>query len=239
MVAWLLDQSGQFPRRPHYAPGELDRAAETLVGSFLLELRGAISYPLTTADLSLLVERYASDLDQYADLSAKGEDVEGMTQFLPNTLPEVSISAVLASDPRRENRLRTTLAHELGHAYFHRQLYDERFAAGQLIELRSPATRTISKRAAILGASKVDWMEWQAGYVSGAVLMPRTPLIRLASDLCASEDVHTAVHVDAPLAGELEGRVAEGFQVSLEAARVRLLKLGLLTTSQRPPALFG
>ena len=57
---------------------------------------------------------YDADLDPYADLSAYGADVEGVTEFFPNRGPKVSISERIAADERRENCYRTTLTHEFG-----------------------------------------------------------------------------------------------------------------------------
>lgn len=106
MVAWVPDRSGRFPKRPHYTQQELDRECEAIVGRFLREKYGKVEYPLTTNDLTILVESFCSDVDQYADLSAEGADVEGMTEFFPDIAPKIYISERIATDERRENRLR-------------------------------------------------------------------------------------------------------------------------------------
>ena len=238
MVAWVPDRSGRFGRRPHFSREELDRECEAIVGTFLRGRYGEARYPISTDDLTVLVERYTSSLDLYADLSAHGEDVEGMTEFFPDELPAVAVSERLSSDPRRENRLRTTLAHELGHAQFHRALWAERFSRGGLFDRADPEAKAICKRDSILEAREVDWMEWQAGYVSGAILMPRSVLGRLVAELCVPCGIHAVVHAESPLAAEMVGRVVEAFRVSPDAARVRLLKLDFLTTERRAPTLF-
>jgi Zn-dependent peptidase ImmA (M78 family) len=239
MVAWVPDRSGRFGRRPHFSREELDRECEAIVGSFLRGRYGEARYPISTDDLTVLVERHTSSLDLYADLSAHGEDVEGMTEFFPDELPAVAVSERLSSDPRRENRLRTTLAHELGHALFHRALWAERFSRGGLFERAGPDAKAICKRDTILEAREVDWMEWQAGYASGAILMPRSALARLVAELCVPRGVHAAVHVESPLGEEMVGRVVEAFRVSTDAARVRLFKLDFLTAARPAPTLFG
>lgn len=239
MVRWVPDRTGRFPQRPHYTQQELDQECEAIVGRFLRSRYGKVQYPISTADLTVLVESACSEVDHYADLSAEGEDVEGMTQFFPDRLPKIFISETLASDERRENRLRTTLSHEFGHAHFHRILYDDQFRLGGLFQRRPHEARTISKRDNILGASEVDWMEWQAGYVSGAILMPARPLRQQLSDFCARRNLHVAARVDGPESQEMQQSVAAAFQVSAEAARIRLLKLGFLTNQQTPPSLFG
>ena len=57
------------------------------------------------------------------------------------------------------------------------------------------------QRSRLLLAPQSDWMEWQAGYAGGALLMPIT-------------------HIK-----ELIGRIAEAFAVSKDAAKTRLQKL--------------
>jgi hypothetical protein len=239
MVAWIQDRLGRFPKRPHFTQTELDQECEAIVGRFLLDRHGEVQYPLSTEDLTVLVEGYCSDVDHYADLSGEGSDVEGMTEFLPNDAPKISISATLAGDPRRENRLRTTLAHELGHAHFHRPLFDERFHASSLFDIKRNDARTVCKRDTILGARESDWMEWQAGYVSGAILMPISALRQRLSAFCATKGLHAAVHTESPAARELESVITAAFKVSADAARIRLLKLNYLTNQYRSPSLFG
>lgn len=60
---------------------ELDKECERLVTAFLRRLRGKAKYPISTDDLKTLIEEDARDLDQYADLSGYGLDVEGVTEF--------------------------------------------------------------------------------------------------------------------------------------------------------------
>jgi hypothetical protein len=105
-----------------------------------------------------------ADLDPYADLSAYGPDVEGVTEFFPNRAPKVSISERIAADERRENRFRTTLTHEFGHVKFHGPLWAQKFANGDLLKRGVNANKAISKRDNILDAPQSDWIEWRAGY---------------------------------------------------------------------------
>ena len=81
-------------------------------------------------------------------------------------------------------------------------------------------------------------MEWQAGYVSGAILMPASQIRRLVSDYCGPRGLHASVLVSSRDGLEIMRAVADTFQVSEEAARVRLLKLSLLASSDKQPSLF-
>ncbi len=120
MVRWVPDRSGRFPQRPHYAMDEIDRECEQLVKTFLRHHRGRATCPIHTEDLMTLIEQEAEDLDTYADLD---EGVEGVTHFFRDGKPKVQISRILTEDERRENRLRTTLTHELWHVKYHNFIY--------------------------------------------------------------------------------------------------------------------
>ena len=137
----VRDTTGRFPQRPHYSQEELDRECEVIVSSFLKQRRGAAFLPITTDELSILIEQHATSLDPYADLSRFGEDVEGMTAFRPDGETEVFISERLSNESHRENRLRTTLAHEFGHLTFHRDLWADLFVGGQMFERPNRANR--------------------------------------------------------------------------------------------------
>ena len=121
-MRWVRDETGRLPLRPHFRPDEIDAECERLVGAFRREGRGpggADASPLSTDDLTVLLEQVTDDLDLYADLSAEGQDTEGVTDFFPGQRPRVRIAVRLSESRRREHRLRTTLAHELGHVRLH------------------------------------------------------------------------------------------------------------------------
>lgn len=238
MVKMVPDPLGRFPRRPYYENAELDWECEVVLGRFLRRRRGEVHLPVDTDDLRSLIEEYADALDNYADLSAYGDSVEGMTRFFADQAPAVFISERLANDPRRVNRLRTTLTHEFGHVYFHRQLYDAKFAQTSLFDPREPED-VVCKRDTILCASQYDWMEWQAGYVSGAILMPVSAVRRIVGDYRSEQGRHGEIAVASDAGRALIGLLIDAFAVSEEAARVRLIKLGLLTTGIPTASLFG
>src|SRR6202035_4762016 len=83
MVKYVPDRTGRFSQRPHYEPKELDRECETIIAGFLKERHGAAKYPVSTDDLTVLIERDTESLDQFADLSGYGRNVEGLTHFQP------------------------------------------------------------------------------------------------------------------------------------------------------------
>lgn len=228
MVRYVSDRTGRFSQRPHYKPEELDRECENLITSFLKENYGEVRLPVTTDDLTRLIERDTEDLDLYADLSSYGPDVEGLTAFRIGYKPSVKISTILAEDERRENRLRTTLTHEYGHVYFHAYLWEIEPPRPDLISLNPNADKQICKRENIIDAAQTDWMEWQACYVSGALLMPITQVRRVVHDYQESKGLQGTINLNDIHGRTLIDAVQSVFQVSADAARVRLIKVGLI-----------
>jgi hypothetical protein len=216
-VKWVTDATGRFKERPHYTPAELDAECEDLVSGFLSANRGPVVYPIATNDLVVLLESLSADLDVFADLEHEGEGVEGVTYFdAGGGRPTVCIASYLAEDRRRENRYRTTLAHELGHVRLHSFLWR--------LDRQDKPFSPRCRRQTIVRAPQADWMEWQAAYAGGAILMPRAVLEGIVRDF-------RAAHPD--LEGPLLREVQTRFGVSAEAARVRLLQTGLLERSTR------
>ena len=215
----IPDHTGRFPERPHYEIEELEDECERIITSFLERRYGQIVIPVPTDALKVLIEGEAAKLLR-ADLSHEGEEVHGITEFFPGCKPWVSIAHELSAQPWRAHRERTTLAHEYGHVHWHTPLYDRYCRPGE---------RHKCARGQLLPRSgQRDWMEWQAGYISGALLMPRS---RVKLQVEAFRREHS---VSLPLqAGSVDGqiligRVSELFDVSREAAEVRLLQLGHL-----------
>jgi hypothetical protein len=199
----------------------LDREFERLISAHLRRRHGSADRKVSTDDLTLLVEEHVDDLDLYADLSAFGLGVEGVTAFRPGARPKVLIDTALAEQEKRENRLRTTLAHEFGHVHLHRYIIDLAIDEGRIDRQR--AAKIVCKRDTILSAPKVDWREWQAGYACGAILMPAQRLKQLVADWKSIESFETV----GGAAEALVNHVATYFQVSRQAASVRLSVLGL------------
>ena len=228
----VLDNTHRFAERPYYDAGELDQDCETLVETFLLKRHREVRYPIATDDLTVLIEQSAS-LDSSIDLSRHGANVDGRAVFFADDEPEVSISDRLSA-AFLENRLRSTLAHEYGHVHFHGSLWQTKFRA-RLFDIGDQALQ-VCHRDAILDGT--DWMEWQAGYVSGAILMPAKAARRLVSDICQLRGWHADIDLTSPAAAEIIAVVVDTFAVSLEAARVRLQKLKLLSVSTDQLSLF-
>ncbi|MCX6378988.1 MAG: ImmA/IrrE family metallo-endopeptidase [Armatimonadetes bacterium] len=219
----IPDKTGRFSCRPFFEDGELDLECDRIITQFLTKKYGCVKLPICTEDLKCLLETKA-DLDLYVTLN-QGE--EGKTDFRRKK-PDVHISEILSSEARYENRLRTTLAHEFGHVHFHGPFYEMKKAQlvldffGNELELV-----LVTYRSSVITASETDWLEWQAGYVSGALLMPISHVKPRVLQYLGQHGT-TAVSLESPLAQNLIQKASLRYQVSAVAARVRLQQLGYI-----------
>jgi hypothetical protein len=225
-MRWVRDLTGRFAQRPHYETEELDGECEDLIYDHLRKRNGKVAFPIDTEDIVALLESRVAELDPYADLRGEGVDVEGATAFFRGSRPMVKISAALYA-PNLVNRLRTTLTHELGHVHFHTCLYGLD-VTDDLFETRQPTFNATCYRGSILGAPKTDWMEWQAGYACGSLLMPATDVKELVRG-AHGRGGSSRPSVDSEFGAELIANTMHRYAVSQDAARVRLLVLGHLT----------
>jgi hypothetical protein len=233
----VKDTTGRFAERPHYVAAELDRECEKIICEFLKQRHGVATFPVSTDDLTSLIETEADDLDLYADLSEYGPNVEGVTIFVPGGRPKVKISSSLSEDPSRENRLRTTLTHEYGHVHFHNYLFDQPAKSIELFAASTTAAGVrpgkdvtqVCKRDTILDARAYDWMEWQAGHVCGAILMPASKVRRLAKERLGEAVTASTLNIASAQAAAVMEAVQHAYKVSRDAARVRLLRLGIFS----------
>jgi len=224
-----------FGERPHYEPRELDSMFEKIVTDFLRKKHNAVEFPISTDDLTLLIEADVKDLDQFADLTQYGPGVEGVTVFARAGKPKVLISEYVH---KHENRLRTTLTHEYGHVHLHSYLFA--LHDGQMpLGPNQKANAIYCKRETIISAKKTDWREWQAGYASGAMLMPKSHVLRIVADLQRHHGIFGAVSTSSPHGQLLIDAVVENFAVSRDAARVRLSVLNILGQEAASRSLFS
>jgi hypothetical protein len=224
MPWYAHDDTGRLPSRPVYSKGEIEKICVATVRRFLEEMHGVARFPLETEDLKKLIERDTSDFDEFADLAALGSDVEGYTDFYADRLPAVRIDHRLSDNPRRERRLRMTLAHEYAHVLLHAPLWRDG---------TPPPVAGLPKSASALPSGRgprrsVDWMEWQANYAAGAILMPYPAVADLLGGLDHGSDCAVDEHDRAVITA-----VTSHFVVSWSAATVRLRQLGVLRRARR------
>jgi len=235
MMNWISDKTGRFRLRPFYTDDELEQICEEEITSFLAKRHGEIRFPVTTNDLTVLVEQHVADLDNGCVLP-DGQD--GYTDFFPNERPQVKIASRLQQE-YLENRLRTTLTHEHGHVRLHGFLFQFDDGLQHLFEGKPEQVQSRCNRGTIEGrAPAVDWMEWQAGFACGALLMPKTALMATVNEFRKDHNIFGQVGTTTETGRVLVSTVVDAFQVSREAATVRLRERNVMV--DHPSAsLFG
>lgn len=225
-MKWIPDPTGRFAERPFFTNDELEAECARLVdGFYRSKYRRRFAPPWDTEDLKTLLEGNVRELDLYADLRGlHGDDVEGATTFEPGEEPVTEIEATLTNDERRENRLRTTITHEQTHVLLHRAVWEIHWQqqSVSLFDGHGGARCGVCRRETILGAPSQDWMEWQAGYGSGAILMLKDSMVEVVRDYRKANAKVGAIRQGSEDERRLVDMVMNRFQVSEDAARVRL-----------------
>ncbi len=192
---------------------------------FMNRRSGGYRLPIPTDELIRLLEERAEEVDTYAALP---EGIHGQTLLFYDRRPIVRIAESIYRT-RSDHRVRTTATHEFGHVWLHAPLWREagaKLAHG--IGQGSAGPVWNCHRDNIVNAARADWVEWQAGWVSGAILMPASALRSWAAECAEKFGAKLPFPADSPGGTELIKRVAERCDVSVHAARVRLSKLSLI-----------
>jgi hypothetical protein len=190
-------------------------------------------------DVEAFVEQHlGAQFDQYASLPAA---VLGQTDFRVGAPPLVMVNADLTgaalddddSPLGLKGRWRATVAHEACHVLFHRCLFNLSPQQGSLFgeddnsHEQAQRLQRCLKRDVVYGRMGSDWREVQANMGMAALLMPRPLLVAVCQKelLLLGKD---RVFTDSSEADAIAGHVAREFQVSRQAAMIRLKTLDVL-----------
>ena len=145
-------------------------------------------------------------------------------------------SSLLEKDQKRRGRF--TLGHESGHWIFHRKKYwvnpDQLslFDTGKMepvVKCKTANVESIAQKSRF--NTDDDWMEWQADYMSSALLMPKVTFAMAVQELFKQAGIQEGYYergrsVDLDFwAGEIPRILADIFDVSFQAAAIRLKTL--------------
>ena len=226
---------------PHLSKNQLETYGERVLRDFSPE----VLLKPQPMDIDRLITHYMGFTLEYQYLSHNqvylGITVFEDTEALPVYVPELDqakflsvkkntiiIEGTLADNPSFIHRERFTEGHEASHGLIHPEYYQRK---AQIASLHDYCGGIYSKPA-FPDLSGVDtdgkrlkgeaWLEWQANYLASVLLMPRPAVKRLrnliepkGSPFWHQELIQTMVDV---------------FNVSEEAARVRLISLHCLPT---------
>lgn len=192
----------------------------------------------------------------YQDLT-HNQSILGMTVFNDCTLPvydaengtvkmiPVREKTVLMDnsllEEDQEPRGRFTLGHEAGHFLLHRHLYLENKNQTTLFEVEPPEPVVKCRSGDIENGNRKgalstdnDWMEWQADYMSSALLMPK-PVFQIAVQKILMWAGISEGYVIKGISDELDqfietlpSELSPIFNVSVLAAKIRCDKLGVV-----------
>ena len=164
------------------------------------------------------------------DYQALDSDVMGLTSFTYKGLDRIVINTVLEEDssPTGRRRMRSTLAHEIGHAVLHEDLFVEKLIfernQGELFGAmnRSAPAAIVCRNNDIFGApKKVQWWEIQANKFMAAVLLPKPLFLRVvAPPLSDYDDTQASAKDRVSRYYRTIDTVSDTFNVSREMARI-------------------
>lgn len=157
--------SGPYRDRLHYTIPEIETLSED-------ELRNHDLLPSTPGPINIdlyVEQRFLTP--RYENLSAK---LLGYTEFGPEGPIDIVINEALASDKSivAKRRVRTTIAHEGGHAMLHTILHLD---TGQTSMLTTAAERRVMCKEEDLQRNSYDgkWWEYQANLAMSSLLLPK------------------------------------------------------------------
>jgi Zn-dependent peptidase ImmA (M78 family) len=134
-----------------------------------------------------------------------------------------------------KGRWRATVAHEACHVLFHRCLFNLNPQQGSLFgdddkfEETTQRLQRCLKRDVVYGRMGSDWREVQANMGMAALLMPQGVFTSVAKQELSRLGVER-VCPDTTAAATLARRLATAFEVSCQAAMIRLKTLKVLAT---------
>ena len=215
-----------------YAPATIDYPQPITTKAFLEQ------------DLGLIVKyKYICDFQSgILGLTVMGDEVPVPSYdelFRPVVLEEtfgtVLISPQLLSRENRPRR-RYTEMHEAAHFILHQPYFakSEKACAGRS-EYPNVfvACRKIELPNNYRPYSETDWLEYQADALAAALLMPQKAFTVCVSSMLHKHDIRTHylcydARYDLKKAHSIIYDVAAAFEVSYQAAKIRMLHLGLL-----------
>lgn len=149
----------------------------------------------------------------------------------------------------KNGRCRFTLGHEPGHWIFHRHRYlRDKNQLSFLDNTGLPVAvsfKCLNKNVGKISRlsnfqTDEDWMEWQADYFSSALLMPKTPFQEFVEGSMKQFSLSKEELQQGRLGGDLFPilmllmSIQGTFEVSCQAAAVRLYKLGYIPQKSLP-----
>jgi hypothetical protein len=227
----IRSKSGPFFERPHFQPTEIDRICVD-------ELRKAGLYPGSPQAIRVdrFVEKRFGVSPEYENLP---DGVLGYTRFSKTGVEAIIISAALDAEKGRvaERRLRTTLAHEVGHGLLHAYLFALDAKPLHLFDADSHSEHQILCRD-VQGEDRKGraydgrWWEYQANRAMAGLLCPMALVQEAAKPYLIPSGSLGAMVLDEACRETAVRSVGEIFDVNPIVARIRIDELFPAETGQ-------
>jgi hypothetical protein len=217
---------------------------ETMMEEELHRLRAFPTEAKPAVDIERFVQGLGARMDQHAELD---DAVLGLTEFYEDGPPRILINRDLTgaidddeTPPGIRGRWRATVAHECSHVVMHRVLFELNRGQAGLFRVEEQAEprrlmRCMKKDVLFRSGAARDWREVQANMGMAALLMPSSLFRKMACQLIelrrlSAEDLRAGSAAAATLTAEMSTL----FDVSKQAAGIRLDTLGLVASARQP-----
>lgn len=215
---------GPFSERPHYTPAEIESICSD-------ELRQAGYFPDQPEPVRIdrFLEKRFRIMIEYADL---GKGVLGYTRFGSKGPSSVVISRALDEEGTvvGNRRIRTTLAHEVGHILLQGHLFSLEGQGSSLFPGESEITpmQVLCRTDATTSGPRPGygyegkWWEYQANRAIGSLLLPRSLVLMVLEPLLSEMGSLGAKSLDSTNRSRAEAVLAEAFNVNPIVGKLRL-----------------
>lgn len=227
---------------------EIDALGEALAGDFC---PAALINP-QPLDVDGFAEQYLHMTQDYQFLSHCGvylgmtifndtnqiavyDPVSEKAKFISAKANTIIIDNTLLKESQ-EHRYRFTMGHEAsGHAFLHQecfaidpnQLSFQAPSTATQFQCRVDSTRLLNAKPKQSWDDR-DWMEWQANAMSSAFMMPESMVRKAVDDLRRDMGIKYCKKHESRFEYAAVSRVSELFNMSFQAANIRLKNLGLI-----------
>lgn len=226
---------------PILSQREIEAYAETLLKTHFPS-RLAVPKPLTAAELMTLVRDQDGVVTERDDLGSEGHRKRLGRMYLKRKI--IVLDHVLFGE--RQISLPFVMAHEVSHWLLHRDCNITAIKEREQFPDDDDETEDIDK--SLQGWTALQWLEWQASKLAGALLIPRLAahltLVGLQKDMGFSESRLGVIYENSSAEGRAESAeqiewVAKLFDVSKTVTRIRLSNLGLYRKQDGEPSRVG
>jgi hypothetical protein len=223
----FFPKSGRFTEQPFFKPGEIEEICRDE-----LERQGLLPSEPEPIRIDRFVEKRFGVSPTYEDLP-KG--LLGFTRFGGKGVEEVVVACQLDDEGAipAERRLRSTIAHEVGHGLLHAYLFalgtrpESLFGDGLATDAlkvlcRESETDAASTTGRVARKKTYRWYEFQADMAMGTLLLPKSLVVKALAPFFVSRGLLDRLTLPAERREEAARSLAETFNVNPVVVRIRL-----------------